>query len=462
MSGIRKSCNHLRYCVMAAIAFLFVAANLSISAFASGVVQVFRTGVENDAKAPEIWLDPTYDFLIKNAKFAQSGDDDLDSYSIDPNTNTIYTNKCPGTNKDSFTLTWDIMYTPYDSCYAVLTVSNVTTNSKECQILSDDTVNNTLVFGPSAVGNEPWPNTTYVSADIKLSFVKRTGELITDKYLLSFKDLGPDASVKLLTQPSGDVYLTPDSTISITEDNTLYSATKRGASPYASGFATLMRSGDSYRVKATKKSPVSLLDNIGAFYIRQDGLNVTCYPDIYRGTRKEDAVVKATPHKGYKITSATMDGTSVLNGLIKDEPNSAGYVTYTYRIGTLLASHNLHYKADPISYVIDFDSNGGDGEMNPIAAVYDTAKELPINTFTKSGCTFTGWALEGTSSPIYRDGESVKNLTPIEGKRVKLVAQWTVPTCTVTFMNGHTNSVMSVISVNKGSTATAPSYPTYT
>lgn len=96
---------------MYAIAILFVLMNVSISAFASGVVQVFRAGVENDAKAPEIWLDPTYDFLIKNAKFAQSGDDDLDSYFIDSDTNAIYTNKVPGQiNNDSFTLTLDNVY----------------------------------------------------------------------------------------------------------------------------------------------------------------------------------------------------------------------------------------------------------------------------------------------------------------------------------------------------------------
>ena len=121
-SGIRNNCSHARYFVMSAIAILFVLMNISISAFALNVVQVFRTGVENDAKSPEIWLDPTYDFLMRNAKFAQSGD----SYSIDYNTNKIYTNSNLGeTNNDSFTLTWDIMYNHFDSCYAVLTVSKL-------------------------------------------------------------------------------------------------------------------------------------------------------------------------------------------------------------------------------------------------------------------------------------------------------------------------------------------------
>ena len=155
------------------------------------------------------------------------------------------------------------------------------------------------------------------------------------------------------------------------------------------------------------------------------------------------------------------DGTSVLNGLLTTDQGDGRFL-YQYRIGTILANHNIYFASTPVSYVIDFDSGGGDGYMNPIPAVYDTAKQLPSCTFTKPGCTFAGWVLEGTSSPIYRDMESVKNLTPIENKRVKLVAQWAVPTCTVTFMNDHTNSVISVMSVNKGSTAMAPSYPTYT
>ena len=452
-NGIRRVCNRVRYCIMASVAFLFVAANLSISAFASSVVNVHRTGMQ-DAPSTRLWLDPTYDFLIKNATFAQSGS----SYRKDSSTNKIYTNRAIGeTNSDSFTLTWNNASNVSSfKGKVVLTVSNVITN-RNGSILSDDTALNSLIFG-SADGH----TSSYVKADFKLSFINESGSLNTETYLLSFKDLGTDASVKLLNDYSGDVYLTADSTLSVTQRSTLYSATAKGTNPYTSGFAATMTSGDSFQITATKESPVPLMDNIGCFYVKSTGdSHVTVSPSVLKAQRKSRATVMAMTLPGYKVNTATMDGTSVLNGLLTTDKGD-GRFSYEYRIGTILANHNIYFASAPVSYVIDFDGGGGTGYMNPIPAVYDTPKELPANTFTKSGCTFRGWALEGTSSPIYRDGESVKNLTPIEGKRVKLVAQWAVPTCTVTFMNGHTNSVISVVSVNKGSTAMAPSYPAYT
>ena len=442
---------------MAAVAFLFVAANLSISAFASGVVNVHRTGMQ-DAPATRLWLDPTYDFLIKNATFAQSGS----SYRKDASTNEIYTDSAVDeTNSDSFTLTWNNASNVTNG-KVVLTVSNVLRRGGDRYpplsevVLSDDTSLNSLIFG--ARGS----NGSCITADFRLSFIKSTGELDTETYLLSVKDLGSDSSVKFPSDYSGDIYLTADSTLSVKQNPLYMISTSRGANPYASGFAATMKSGNSFQIAATQASPVTLFDNIGCFYVKSSGdSHVTVSPSVLKAQRKSRATVMAMTLPGYKVNTATMDGTSVLNGLLTTDKGD-GRFSYEYRIGTILANHNIYFATAPVSYVIDFDSGGGTGYMNPIPAVYDTAKELPANTFTKSGCTFKGWALEGTSSPIYRDGESVKNLTPIEGKRVKLVAQWAVPTCTVTFMNGHTNSVISVVSVNKGSTAMAPSYQTYT
>ena len=442
---------------MATVAFLFVAANLSISAFASGVVNVHRTGIQ-DAPTTRLWLDPTYDFLIKNATFAQSGS----SYRKDASTNKIYTDSAVDeTNSDSFTLTWNNVSNVTNG-KVVLTVSNVLRRGGDRYpplsevVLSDDTSLNSLIFG--AGGN----NGSCITADFKLSFIKNTGELDTETYLLSVKDLGPDSSVEFPNDYSGDIYLTADSTLSVKQNPLYMISTSKSTNPYASGFVATMKSGGSFQIAATGASPVTLFDNVGCFYVKSSGdSHVTVSPSVLKAQRKSSATVSAMTFPGYKINTATMDGKSVLNGLLTTDEGDGRFL-YQYRIGTILANHNIYFASAPVSYVIDFDSGGGTGYMNPIPAVYDTAKELPANTFTKQGCTFKGWALEGTSSPIYRDGESVKNLTPIEGKRVKLVAQWEVPTCTVTFMNGHTNSVISVVSVNKGSTAMAPSYPTYT
>ena len=411
-----------------------------------------------DAPATRLWLDPTYDFLIKNATFAQSGS----SYRKDASTNEIYTDSAVDeTNSDSFTLTWNNASNVTNG-KVVLTVSNVLRRGGDRYpplsevVLSDDTSLNSLIFG--ARGS----NGSCITADFRLSFIKSTGELDTETYLLSVKDLGSDSSVKFPSDYSGDIYLTADSTLSVKQNPLYMISTSRGANPYASGFAATMKSGNSFQIAATQASPVTLFDNIGCFYVKSSGdSHVTVSPSVLKAQRKSRATVMAMTLPGYKVNTATMDGTSVLNGLLTTDKGD-GRFSYEYRIGTILANHNIYFATAPVSYVIDFDSGGGTGYMNPIPAVYDTAKELPANTFTKSGCTFKGWALEGTSSPIYRDGESVKNLTPIEGKRVKLVAQWAVPTCTVTFMNGHTNSVISVVSVNKGSTAMAPSYQTYT
>lgn len=454
-NGIRRACNRVRYCIMAAVAFLFVAANLSISAFASGVVNVHRTGIQ-DAPTTRLWLDPTYDFLIKNATFAQSGS----SYRKDASTNKIYTySAVDETNSDSFTLTWDNASNVTNG-KVVLTVSNVLRRGSSYQssevVLSDDTSLNSLIFGAGV------NNGSCITADFRLSFIKSTGELNAETYLLSVKDLGSDSSVEFPNDYSGDIYLTADSTLSVKQNPLYMISTSRSTNPYASGFVATMKSGNSFQIAATGTSPVTLFDNVGCFYVKSTGdSHVTVSPSILKAARKSSVAVSAITSPGYKINTHTVDGTSVLNGLLTTDQGDGRFL-YQYRIGTILANHNIYFASTPVSYVIDFDSGGGTGYMNPIPAVYDTAKELPANTFTKQGCTFKGWALEGTSSPIYRDGESVKNLTPIEGKRVKLVAQWAVPTCTVTFMNGHTNSVISVVSVNKGSTAMAPSYPTYT
>ena len=175
-NGIRRACNRVRYCIMAAVAFLFVAANLSISAFASGVVNVHRTGIQ-DAPTTRLWLDPTYDFLIKNATFTQSGS----SYRKDASTNKIYTySAVDETNSDSFTLTWDNASNVTNG-KVVLTVSNVLRRGSSYQssevVLSDDTSLNSLIFGAGV------NNGSCITADFRLNDSRSVFVLVD--YLIS-------------------------------------------------------------------------------------------------------------------------------------------------------------------------------------------------------------------------------------------------------------------------------------
>ena len=59
--------------------------------------------------------------------------------------------------------------------------------------------------------------------------------------------------------------------------------------------------------------------------------------------------------------------------------------------------------------------------------VYDTAQNLTTNTYTREGYTFTSWntKADGTGRS-YTDGQSVNNLTDVNGGKVNLYAQWEI------------------------------------
>ena len=82
---------------------------------------------------------------------------------------------------------------------------------------------------------------------------------------------------------------------------------------------------------------------------------------------------------------------------------------------------------DPIKYTIRFDGNGNTGGSAPsdIVATYNVEYILPFNTFTKTKNDFVGWntQADGKGSQ-YQGGQSVKNLSSIDGAVVTLYATW--------------------------------------
>jgi len=81
---------------------------------------------------------------------------------------------------------------------------------------------------------------------------------------------------------------------------------------------------------------------------------------------------------------------------------------------------------DPITYTIKYDGNGNTGGSTANSNhVYNTAKKLTKNGYTKTNSIFDGWA-ESDNGPVkYADEESVINVTTENGKIVKLYAKWT-------------------------------------
>jgi uncharacterized repeat protein (TIGR02543 family) len=92
------------------------------------------------------------------------------------------------------------------------------------------------------------------------------------------------------------------------------------------------------------------------------------------------------------------------------------------------------------TYTVVYDKNAGDatGSTASSGHIYDAAKELTANGFSRTGYTFNGWtgAADGTGE-TYTDGQSVTNLSADDGDEVRLYARWKVIVYTIDYvLNG--------------------------
>ena len=91
------------------------------------------------------------------------------------------------------------------------------------------------------------------------------------------------------------------------------------------------------------------------------------------------------------------------------------------------------------NYTVTYNANGGEGVMNDQLFKYGVSQALYANAFTHEGYTFGGWALSADGPAVFADGETVNNLTAVNGGVVELFAVWTYDPdqwSTVTFVNG--------------------------
>ena len=75
-------------------------------------------------------------------------------------------------------------------------------------------------------------------------------------------------------------------------------------------------------------------------------------------------------------------------------------------------------------YYVDFDPNGGTGEMARVTAKVGTSFALPANTFVRTDYSFLGWAKTESGAVAYKNKASVKNLTSVSNGVVTLYAKW--------------------------------------
>ena len=127
-----------------------------------------------------------------------------------------------------------------------------------------------------------------------------------------------------------------------------------------------------------------------------------------------------------------------------------GTAVYTDKMSVSnLASENgatvtLYATWTPHTYTVSYDANDGTGITDSSSHTYDVAKKLTANGFTKTGYTFSGWAIETDGAVIYTDEEAVSNLTPEDGVSVTLYAVWTANIYTIDYdANGGSGSTES-------------------
>lgn len=99
--------------------------------------------------------------------------------------------------------------------------------------------------------------------------------------------------------------------------------------------------------------------------------------------------------------------------------------THLYTEDKIIGNITLYAGFRPNNYTVHFDGNGKtSGTMVDLPMQYDTSVNLTTNAFKRKGFEFKGWSTEKDGAVVYTDGQSVGNLTIVDGDTVTLYAVW--------------------------------------
>lgn len=182
--------------------------------------------------------------------------------------------------------------------------------------------------------------------------------------------------------------------------------------------------------------------------------SATSYRVVRGNTSNFEYATQLTTVTGTSYTDTTaVAGTTYYYWIVAVK--SSGNITSSYNTGYRASSSGggtgggesgggTSYDGQP--YTVKFNANGGTGSMANESFVYGTAKALTLNTFTRTGYIFIGWAKSASAtSTAYDDGQSVKNLTTTSGGTVNLYAVWQANAYTIKFnKNGGTGTMANL------------------
>lgn len=140
--------------------------------------------------------------------------------------------------------------------------------------------------------------------------------------------------------------------------------------------------------------------------------------------------------KHYRVSFLDWDDTVLKSDLVKlnscalppANPSRTGYQFSGWDANYCAVAQDLiiHAQYIPNSYTIRYDGNGADhGLMHDSVHVYDVAKPLEPNGYSRDGWRFIAWnrAPDG-SGTVYQDRQSIKNLTNKNNDLITLYAIW--------------------------------------
>lgn len=131
----------------------------------------------------------------------------------------------------------------------------------------------------------------------------------------------------------------------------------------------------------------------------------------------DSVTISATLKTGYRWTGWFNSGTTTM---VSSDQN------YTFT----MPAENLSYDAfgHKNTYKVAYNANGGSGTMSTSTFYYDTDETLTLNSFTRLGYAFQGWATSIANAEAgtvtYSDGATVKNLTAVQDETITLYAVW--------------------------------------
>lgn len=112
----------------------------------------------------------------------------------------------------------------------------------------------------------------------------------------------------------------------------------------------------------------------------------------------------------------------------------------------------------PNTYTVKFAANGGKKSMKSVKMTYGKSRKMKNGFTPPKGKVFSGWSTKKGATPVYRNNQSVQNLTAKNGGTVTLYANWITPkTYKITYkLNGGKLPKKYAKSYKSGTGATLP------